>query len=49
MKQKILLGQFCPDAEEISLDFYLVSDVLGEATETIKIPVKPVAASDDDE
>ena len=41
VREKVLAGLFCPDAPEISLEFLLTSDKLGEATEIITIPITP--------
>ena len=35
-----LKGLLCPDTEEATLTFYLISDLLGNSTETLSIPVK---------
>lgn len=39
IRSSLLSGQFCPSESEISLDFLLTSDVLGEAIETITVPI----------
>ena len=33
-------GSLCPNADSISLEFELSSDLLGVATETLKIPLR---------
>lgn len=36
---QLVAGQFCPSVSEISLEFLLTSDMLGEGTEIITIPI----------
>ena len=41
VRTKLLSGQVCPSETEIVLEFLLTSNVLGEAIETITIPIEP--------
>ena len=45
IRPKLLAGLFCPSASEVSLEFLLTSDILGEATEILTIPIIPVKAA----
>ena len=40
VRPKILAGLFCPSVAEVSLEFLLTSDKLGEASEIISVPIE---------
>ena len=41
IRPKFIAGVYCPAFSEISLEFLLRSEELGEATELLTIPIKP--------
>ena len=41
IRPKFITGASCPAFSEISLEFLLTSDILGEANELLTIPIKP--------
>ena len=43
-----LKGLLCPDTDEVTLTFYLISNLLGNSTETLSIPVKRPEQEKDD-
>ena len=39
-RPKILSGLLCPSVAEVSLEFLLTSDKLGEASEILSVPIE---------
>ena len=48
IKADFLKGLLCPDTDEVTLTFYLISNLLGNSTDTISIPVKRPEQEKDD-